>query len=470
MIGLKARLFFAFLSIILIPIFIVVVMMFLYSSNLEKSEARQEEEIDLLFSKLREEITNLSFEEESLPDVYATMHPLLEEYEMDVQINSVSGELLFDSRDWHTEEGNKNFQFHPFHLQVAAENGELVEVEVISNSSDVAPFTFFNEIIKYLLISIGTGLFVLVALIVGWIWYLSRTILQPLKEIYIASEEMRIGNLDYTIQYNRNDEIGRFIDGFNLMRDHMKKSDEKKAQYEKSRKELIAGISHDLRTPLSSIKGYVEGLQDGIIQNEEMKEKYLKVISAKTNQLDYLIEDLFDYSKLELDQLTMDKQWINSQAFFDMVIDEAQFEVRKQGVTLQVSELIPKVKLYIDPNRLQQVMTNLFENAIRYGGNTLKISLIEGDHLFYVSVADNGPGIHTEDLPFIFNQFYRGDKSRSRHSGGSGLGLAISKRIIEAHGGTISVQSVVGEGTTFEFSLPLKEKGREHRNSREDNT
>ncbi|WP_368505580.1 sensor histidine kinase [Alkalihalophilus sp. As8PL] len=456
--GLKGRLLLAFLSTIILPILSSFLMLSFYSSNLEGSAQEQDKQIEILLSKLRSEIRPLSFEEETLNSDYQTLRPLLETYKMDILITSIEGERLFDSSQFHSNQKEKSWsQVNPFHLQVATATRELVNVEVISNSSDTAPFTMFSDVIRYILISIGTGIVVLITLIGGWIWYFSRTVLYPIREIYTATEEMRQGNLDYPVSYKRNDEIGRFISGFDLMRTHMKEADAKKRQYEKARKELIASISHDLRTPLSSIKGYVEGLTDGVIQNEKMQQKYLNVIKAKTIQLDHLIEDLFDYTKLELGQFSMMKEQLDSRLFFQMVVQEAQLDVSEKEVQIDVAGDIPSVLMNIDPVRINQVMTNLIDNAVRYGGTKIELSFEQEVSLNEITVhlQDNGLGISKDDLPFVFDQFFRGDKSRSQDLGGTGLGLAITKSIVEAHAGRIWVKSSIGVGTTFSFTLPF---------------
>jgi signal transduction histidine kinase len=456
--GLKGRLLLAFLSTIILPILSSFLMLSFYSSNLERSAQEHDKQIEILLSKLRSEIRPLSFEEETLNSDYQTLRPLLETYKMDILITSIEGERLFDSSQFHSNQKEKSWaQVNPFHLQVATATRELVNVEVISTSSDTAPFTMFSDVIRYILISIGTGIVVLITLIGGWIWYFSRTVLYPIREIYTATEEMRQGNLDYPVPYKRNDEIGRFISGFDLMRTHMKEADAKKRQYEKARKELIASISHDLRTPLSSIKGYVEGLTDGVIKNEKMQQKYLNVIKAKTIQLDHLIEDLFDYTKLELDQFSMMKEQLDSRLFFQMVVQEAQLDISEKEVQIDVVGDIPSVLMNIDPVRINQVMTNLIDNAVRYGGTKIELSFEQEVSLNEITVhlQDNGLGISKDDLPFVFDQFFRGDKSRSRDLGGTGLGLAITKSIVEAHAGRIWVKSSIGVGTTFSFTLPF---------------
>ncbi|MBO8156876.1 MAG: HAMP domain-containing protein [Bacillaceae bacterium] len=457
-IGLKTRLILAFLSIIIVPVLVTIGLLYVYLSNIDERFQGQEGKINQLFQDISDQVR----ENEELIDhpkqLYYEFQPLLRKYDINLAIQSPDHEVLFDSRDFHPDESSGFFkQMDSLQVDVELSSGLPVHVEIMANSLQAEPFNTFYQVLKNIMISLAIGFLSLILLIIGWTWYISRTILSPLKQIYTATEEMKEGNLSYPIHYNKKDEIGHFVHGFNLMRKHLKQSIEKQKQYEKSRKELIASISHDLRTPLSSIKGYVEGLMDGIARTEEMQKKYLRVIKDKTDQLDHLIEDLFEFSKLELNQLPMERVYVNSQEFFSDVILGIEIDVQQKGVQIKVEDPVPSVCIYIDPQRIQQVLLNLIYNSVRYGASTINIRMLENrtkSHL-QVQIADNGNGISKEDLPYIFNRFYRGEKSRSREHGGSGLGLAIVKSIIQAHDGEIRAESDEGQGSCFTFTLPL---------------
>lgn len=177
----------------------------------------------------------------------------------------------------------------------------------------------------------------------------------------------------------------------------------------------------------------------------------------KMDQLDHLIEDLFEFSKLELNQLPVERVYVNSQEFFNEVLRGIEMDVEQKGVQLNVEDPVPSVCIHIDPQRIQQVLLNLIYNSVRYGASTISIHISENrvkGHL-QVQLTDDGNGISKEDLPYIFNRFYRGEKSRSREHGGSGLGLAIVKSIIQTHDGEIRAESEEGQGSRFTFTLPL---------------
>lgn len=297
--------------------------------------------------------------------------------------------------------------------------------------------------------------FFICALILGWI--ISASILKPLHELDSATKKIMDGNFDFTFAYKKNDEMGDLCVAFDLMREQLKTSLEKQAALEYSRKELIASISHDLRTPMSSIKGYVEGLQDGIIHDREKFNRYITVIKNKTESLDNLIESLFQYSQLDINDQKEAFCVRDSKDLLESIINPIEIEFADQPVQLEVMKPFPSVRLYANEGSISQVFDNLIGNAKRYvdkkGAITIKAS-IDGDYL-KISVIDNGTGISQEDLPHVFDQFYRTEKSRSRNLGGAGLGLAICKKIVENHGGKIWAESTPNTITKFSFILPI---------------
>ena len=445
---LKVRLILAFLSLILLPIGVTGSLLQLQSSELEEKERTYRDSMNELESTLKRQLNNTSVSDLEL-------NALVNQYAAEINIKDAEGETVFTS--YKTPEAaphNEAIVDSSTLFHVQAEDGRILFVELSSQM----PFT--DTILRSILISVGSGLIALILLIIGWTWYISRTILSPLKEIYAATEEVKEGNLDYPIQYRRKDEIGKFIRGFNTMRTHLKQSQEKEEQFKEDRKQLIANISHDLRTPLSSIKGYVEGLQDGVAQTDEMQKKYFRVIRQKTDQLDHLIEDLFQFSKLDLRQLPLDQQFVDSRVFFQSLLDDVVEDCKSKNVRIDVPRQIPSVTLSLDPVRIIQVMNNLTENAVRYGADSIVMAItIDHDQSnLTISVKDNGEGMEKEELTKIFSRFYRAEKSRSRESGGTGLGLAIVKSIIEQHGGSLWADSELNYGSTITFTLPFLKK------------
>ncbi|WP_245809699.1 sensor histidine kinase [Cohnella massiliensis] len=286
---------------------------------------------------------------------------------------------------------------------------------------------------------------------------ISRHILVPLAELNAAAEQITNGNLDFEIRQSSQDEMGRFIAAFDLMRARLKESLDRQAAYERSRKELIANISHDLRTPITSIRGYVEGLRDGIARDEQKVDRYLTVIKDKTDQLDRMIEDLFQFAQLESERLVMNDTETDSRELLETVVSTFELEFRDGPVHLAVERPFPSRLVKADAGRIAQVFENIIENARKYARGCSQIAISakdEGDRI-RIAIRDDGGGISGEDVPYLFDRFYRGEKSRSRAFGGAGLGLAICKQIIEEHGGRIGVQSEPGAGAEFYFTLPV---------------
>jgi signal transduction histidine kinase len=288
-------------------------------------------------------------------------------------------------------------------------------------------------------------------------YYVSKSILKPITKLTNAAKEIRDGNLDFSVESSKKDELGQLSNTFEMMRVKLKEAQKAQARYEQNRKELIASISHDLKTPLTSIKGYVKGIQDGVANTPEKVDRYVNTIYNKANDMDALIDELFLYSKLELERVPLRLEKVDLKAFFDDFIEEMAFTLEKDGgsATLDAN---PNQRYVVkaDREQIKRVVTNIIQNSLKYmDKNQKKISvqLTANVHDVVVEIKDNGSGISKQDLPLIFESFYRTDASRNSATGGSGLGLSIVKKIIEVHGGSIWAESELGEGTSISFKL-----------------
>lgn len=226
-------------------------------------------------------------------------------------------------------------------------------------------------------------------------------------------------------------------------------------ELESIRKEFVANVSHELRTPLTLIKGYVETLIDGAKDDPAVSTKFLQTIGKHTNRLTFLIEDLLTLSHLESGQALIQRQIIPLHPIIERVFDELQSPAAQKDITLQ-NHVPPDLQINADGDRLQQVFHNLVDNAIKYGsaGGAVGISVEIQAQAIQLSVSDDGPGIPQDAKERIFERFFRIDRARSREQGGTGLGLAIVKHIVHAHGGKVWVQSELGHGSTFFFTVP----------------
>ncbi|WNF37451.1 HAMP domain-containing sensor histidine kinase [Bacillaceae bacterium IKA-2] len=317
--------------------------------------------------------------------------------------------------------------------------------------------------------------FLLILLIVilvstnGTLSYLvSRSILKPLKALQHATENIKSGNLDFKIEVERKDEIGNLTKDFESMRLKLKEAVEVQHQYEENRKLLISNISHDLKTPITSIKGYVEGIRDGVANTEEKQQKYVNTIYKKAVEMDSLIDELFLFSTLDLRHVPFYFEKMNIVNFIKESIDDLSYDLEKNGFQIQFyNELGSNVYVKADREKLMRVFNNIIQNSVKYlekEKGQILISVRETEEFLFVKIEDNGSGISSEDLPHIFKSFYRADKSRNSKTGGTGLGLAISKQIIEAHGGMIWAESGAEEtGTVINFSLQMADKNEDQK-------
>lgn len=288
-------------------------------------------------------------------------------------------------------------------------------------------------------------------------YFVSRSIVRPLGALKQAAQRIKEGNLDQALE-PRKDEIGQAMAAFEEMRLRLRDSLATQLQYEENRKELLSNISHDLRTPIAAISGCVEGLQSGIADTKEKQDKYVEMIRRKTADMSRMIEELFLFSKLDLERIPFDFEAVDLAAYLRDLADEWRHDPRMAGVDLK-TELneASSVLVRADREKLGRAMANILENSLKHmdkADRQITIALrTEGGQTATVLIRDNGRGIGKEELPHIFERFYRADPSRRSDSGGSGLGLAIVKQILEAHGGKAEAESVEGEGTTLALTL-----------------
>lgn len=227
-------------------------------------------------------------------------------------------------------------------------------------------------------------------------------------------------------------------------------------ELEKVRQDFVANVSHELRTPLATIKGYAETLLDGALQ-EEVAAQFVQVIKRHTDRLTKIVEDLLTLSKIESKEFQLKSENVLISGIIDDAIDFVKELSERKGISIRKNDISPSLSVHADRDYLEQVLINLFDNAIKYGreGGEITISAIEKDrNEVQISLSDNGTGIPKEDLPRIFERFYRVDRGRSKELGGTGLGLSIVKHLVQAHGGRVWAESQLGEGSTFYFTLP----------------
>jgi signal transduction histidine kinase len=295
---------------------------------------------------------------------------------------------------------------------------------------------------------------------------MSQKIMKPIENLKEAVDEVSEGNYGAVINHYPHNEIGELIESFNQMSLKLKESEELKKKYEINRKTLIANISHDLKTPITSIMGYVEGIQEGVANSPEKLNKYIDIIYHNASYTNKLINDLFLFSKLDIQQVDFDFVETSIKDYMNDLMTEMKIELGENGYNLNYDDEVLKDKmLFIDRKRIRQVIINIINNAIKYNDkDKIKILCIlsEEDKGVKISIKDNGTGIDNENIDSIFDRFYRVDQARNKDIGGTGLGLAISKELVKAHNGEIWAESEVGNGTIIHFTIQ-SEKEDEYR-------
>lgn len=303
--------------------------------------------------------------------------------------------------------------------------------------------------ISVILILIFTG-----GMLTIWIY---RGIINPIRKLQGAAQNIKAGNLDFTIEAEGNDEIGELCRNFEDMRLRLKESAEEKIASEKESKVLISNISHDLKTPITAIKGYVEGIIDGVADTPEKQDKYIRTIYNKANEMDTLINELTLYSKIDANKIPYNFKRINVADYFNDCVEEVGVELEAENIKLTYIDYVDAdVQIIADPEQLRRVINNIISNSVKYLDKRqgfINIRIRDVGDFIQVELEDNGKGIAAKDLPYIFDRFYRTDASRNSATGGSGIGLSIVRKIIEDHGGKIWANSKEGSGTIMYFVI-----------------
>ena len=294
-----------------------------------------------------------------------------------------------------------------------------------------------------------------VALVVGlWVY---RSIAVPLVKLKKATQNIKEGNLDFVLDVEGKDEYSELCQDFEEMRRRLKESTEEKSLIEKENRELISNISHDLKTPITAVKGYVEGIMDGVADTPEKMDRYVRTIYNKTNEMDHLINELTFYSKIDTNRIPYTFSKLNVEDYFEDCSEEVGLELETRGIELVYANYVEKdVMVIADGEQIRRVIHNIISNAIKYMDKPkgiIQIRIKDVGDFIQIEIEDNGKGIGPKDLPYIFDRFYRTDVSRNSSKGGSGIGLSIVKKILEDHGGKVWATSRLGIGTIMYFVL-----------------
>ncbi|MGN0351385.1 MAG: sensor histidine kinase [Roseburia sp.] len=304
------------------------------------------------------------------------------------------------------------------------------------------------------LISVVLILVLTAAMLTIWIY---RSLITPVKKLQVATQNIKEGNLDFTLEENSDDEIGELCRNFEEMRQRLKDNVEEKVSNEKENRTLISNIAHDLKTPITAIKGYAEGLMDGVADTPEKREKYIRTIFNKANEMDTLINELTLYSKIDTNRIPYNFAKLNVSEYFEDCVEEIGLDLEAKNIGLAYFNYADEDTVIIaDPEQLRRVINNIIGNSVKYldkQKGLINIRIKDVGDFIQIEIEDNGRGIAAKDLPYVFDRFYRADASRNSATGGSGIGLSIVKKIIEDHGGKIWATSKESIGTVMYFVI-----------------
>jgi signal transduction histidine kinase len=337
-------------------------------------------------------------------------------------------------------------------MDLELSNRAEVSVFIISSANKIISQT--KSLLLDLMISIVVILIFTVFAMIMWIYTGIHTPLQKLSE---ATHRIKEGDFDFEMDVKGNDEISAVCRDFDEMRQRLKDLDEEKKTFDRQSKELISNISHDLKTPITAVKGYVEGIMDGVADTPEKMDRYIRTIYIKANDMDRLINELTFYSKIDTNKIPYHFNKIDVTEYFDDCAEEVGLEMRERNIVFSyINTVEPGTLIIADAEQLKRVVNNIIGNSVKYMDKEKKyvqIRVMDVGDFIQVDLEDNGKGIPNKEIASIFDRFYRTDLSRNSAQGGSGIGLSIVKKIIEDHGGRIWASSRVGEGTIMHFEI-----------------
>ncbi len=326
-------------------------------------------------------------------------------------------------------------------------------VYIVSSVFDVVPQ--LKDLVKNMIAAV---VLILAITALGLTWWVYRGVISPLDKLRTATRKIKEGNLNFSITPEGTSEIAELCEDFEDMRQRLKENAEEKVEFDRENKELISNISHDLKTPITAVKGYVEGIMDGVANTPEKMDRYIRTIYNKANDMDRLINELTFYSKMDTNRIPYTFNKISVTDFFDDCAEDLSVELESKGVEFAYSNYVePGVLVIADAEQIKRVVNNIVSNSLKYMGDgrrkRINLRVKDVGDFIQAEIEDNGRGIAAKDLPNIFDRFYRTDASRNSSKGGSGIGLSIVKKIMEDHGGKVWATSKENIGTVMYFVL-----------------
>jgi len=442
--SLQFRLLMAFTLVIVVTI--SAIFFFIYQttrSEIRQFEARTD---DIRAGRMEIELSQYYYQQES----WEGIQPFVEQWGnlqgRRIILTDVNGTVIADSQG--DLLGKQYHPDSPGRLMLPPWEKDAIGILYISPASstavDIASLQILYKAIGRFLLWGGLVAIVIALLIT---FFLSRRILAPIKALTLTAGRLGKGDFSQRVQFKGKDEVGELGRAFNSMASDLERA-------EQLRRNMVADVAHELRTPLSNLRGYLEAVRDGV---KKLDAATIRSLDEEAVLLSRLVDDLQELSLLEAGELRLVCQKEDISELVKQTAAAVQAQATARGLMLAVNlpEKLPLVN--IDSHRISQVLRNLLENAVAHTAKrgSITVTASQKGNWVEVAVMDTGEGIPAKDLPNIFERFYRVDKSRARATGGSGLGLTIAKRLVEAHGGRITVKSKLGKGSRFTFTLPL---------------
>ncbi|MCR4675483.1 MAG: HAMP domain-containing histidine kinase [Lachnospiraceae bacterium] len=315
-----------------------------------------------------------------------------------------------------------------------------------------------EDILKFLTMDLGVSvmiiLFFTAVILIMWIY---GSFVQKINHLKEAAENIKDGNLEFDIDTRGNDEFSEVAKALEATRRRLKENAVEKLEAENNEKQLISNIAHDLKTPLTAIQGYAEGLLDGVASTPEKQRSYVKTICNKAGEMNTLLNELTIYSKIDTNRIPYNFEKLNVSRYFMVCVEEIGMDLENQNIKLNYFNQVDETtEIIADPEQIKRVIHNIVGNSVKYMGKKyglIQLRILDVGDFVQVEIEDDGRGIAVKDLPYIFDRMYRGDASRNSSIRGSGIGLSIVRKIVEDHGGKIWATSKEGEGTVMYFVL-----------------
>lgn len=427
--------------------------------------------VQQIFSTYNE--SHLQEETAELAQQQADLLPLLDERRLGQLVDALSEntarEIALAGANGEIETSSGVEEFPPAGLdaegtyqdEASGREYYYAEAEAVSNSFDVKSVYVFspkhllggsmNELLLALTWA-GTGS---ILLALGFTFIAARRLTSPLRSMEKAARQMATGNLNVQVPASSKDELGSLARSMNELARDLK-------QFRNTRREFLSNVSHELRTPLSYVQGYSRALKEGWYHSEEEKQQYVHLIHDESHRMTRLINDVFELSKMEEDRFPLAWELVQIENIAEAAVQKIKPQARQKGIDVSFDAEPALPAAAADPMRVEQIFSNILQNAVTYTQEGhIDVTISRRDKQIWCRFSDTGTGIDEEHLPYIFERFYRTDKSRSRAQGGSGLGLAIARELTELHHGSISVQSRAGQGTSFLIQFPVAEEEEE---------